>query len=224
MLQSHPGLADLEAADCICTAIKANVLGINLNVVKKLEELEAQLAEAIALPVETTRHLILLEYIDQRFVFLKNLLSAEVKSHPQKPHHLHHIAQRLTELETVFRDWENFNTLPIDHLDTASTCSCTESCLEDDGWASPESEYHIFEDPASGFGGMVDEMAAMETVKSAPEEDMRREKGRVWIGKRGWVFMTGLVMFALVLIGVVMERFSGGGYYNGQMEVFLVPT
>nr|GLL45018.1 14 kDa proline-rich protein DC2.15-like [Ipomoea trifida] len=26
------GLVDLEAADCLCTAIKANILGINLNV------------------------------------------------------------------------------------------------------------------------------------------------------------------------------------------------
>ncbi|KAG6605709.1 Cysteine and histidine-rich domain-containing protein RAR1, partial [Cucurbita argyrosperma subsp. sororia] len=93
---------------------------------KKLEELERQ--------VQLSRnnvHPSLLQDIHQKWLFIANLLSAEVASCPSKPRHLKHIARRLAQLEPAFRNCKAEDL--VDHVDDVSTCSCTESCLNDDG-------------------------------------------------------------------------------------------
>lgn len=52
---------------------------------RKLQELESELSQRFSLPATTACSQLLLEDIEQRFAFLKNLLSAEVASHPSKP-------------------------------------------------------------------------------------------------------------------------------------------
>lgn len=72
---------------------------------KKVQELEAKLR-----PAETENLNLNRERIQQRFEFLKNLLSAEIaSSRPSKHTHLLHIGKRLTELEIAFRDGNNNN-------------------------------------------------------------------------------------------------------------------
>ena len=103
---------------------------------KKLKELESELDQVFSLPLEAPYHQRFSQDIQQRFLFLKNLLSAEIASHPRKPYHLQHIAQRLLELEAAFQEWDSFQTSSPDHVEKGSTCSCTESCLNDDGEAA----------------------------------------------------------------------------------------
>ncbi|KAL6972547.1 hypothetical protein U1Q18_002849 [Sarracenia purpurea var. burkii] len=181
---------------------------------RKLEELESSVAEVTALPAETPCHHLLSESIEQRLLFLNNLLSAEMASHPSKPHHLDHIAQKLAYLESVFRHWDDHQTdsaaAEADALgpfDVASTCSCTESCLNDDG-----EDFDVFEDlPA------VEENAPIESVR-----DGKREEGRdrMWAYFRVWG--SGVVLGA-VLMGFVMVRFSGCFRYT-EYEGCLIPT
>ncbi|PQQ04357.1 hypothetical protein Pyn_31270 [Prunus yedoensis var. nudiflora] len=117
---------------------------------KKLNEVEAQLNHVLSLPPEdpsTTpcRHQLQCYDMEQRLAFVKTLLCAEMASHPSKPHHLKHMAWRLGELEKIFHDWNSFTLTSaeldqyrVDHDgngdggDGRSTCSCTESCLDDD--------------------------------------------------------------------------------------------
>ncbi|XWS36946.1 hypothetical protein CRYUN_Cryun19dG0001400 [Craigia yunnanensis] len=103
---------------------------------KKLKELESELDQLFSLPPETPYNQRFSQDIQQRFLFLKNLLSTEIASHPRKPYHLQYIAQRLLELEAAFQEWDSFQTSPLDHVEKGSTCSCTESCLNDDGEAA----------------------------------------------------------------------------------------
>ncbi|KAJ1384593.1 hypothetical protein SESBI_42422 [Sesbania bispinosa] len=115
----------------------------------KISELESILNDALLLGPETHSH----DDIKQKLAFIGNLLSAEIASHPSKPHHLHHISQRLASLEKVFHDWDTFRTFSsADLFDRDSTCSCTESCLNDDG---DESELIVFEDPQKLFPDFI---------------------------------------------------------------------
>lgn len=73
---------------------------------------------------------------------MKNLLSAEIASHPAKQHHLENMSQRVRELEAAYRDWGTSSvttTSTLDHVDNvhdddddddASKCSCLQD--EDD--------------------------------------------------------------------------------------------
>ncbi|PSR93339.1 hypothetical protein CEY00_Acc27951 [Actinidia chinensis var. chinensis] len=100
---------------------------------KKLEELESSLALVFSLSPETTAcHHLLSDDFHKRFLFLTNLLQAEIASHPSKPRHLAHIAHRLTQLESAFCDWD-LHLTDSNHLDAVSTFSFTESCLDEDG-------------------------------------------------------------------------------------------
>lgn len=111
---------------------------------KKLEELESVLKYSVfSLAANSPCSQLVLQDINQKFVFLKNLLSAEIASHPSKPHHLHHIEHRLARLESDFNGWDGrFKTSALNNIldDTASTCSCTESGLNDDGEASDDGD------------------------------------------------------------------------------------
>lgn len=104
---------------------------------KKVKELESDVNQVVSLLPETPRHQRFSQEIQQRFLFVKNLLSAEIASRPRKPHHLQHLVQRLLELESTFQEWDNFQTsAPLEKGN--STCSCTESCLIDDEGSSDE--------------------------------------------------------------------------------------
>ncbi|KAE8670926.1 putative BCL-2-associated athanoprotein 7 [Hibiscus syriacus] len=107
---------------------------------KKLKELESQLNQVLSLPLNTQCHQSLSQDIQLRFLFLNNLLSAEVVSRPRNPFHLQHIAERLLELEAAFKEWDGFQSSAPDHVEQGSPCSCTESCLNDEGEAAEAAE------------------------------------------------------------------------------------
>ncbi|KAL6321817.1 hypothetical protein AAG906_035514 [Vitis piasezkii] len=189
---------------------------------KKLQELESQLNQVISFPSATPCHQLLAESIQQRFLFFNNLLSAETVSHPKRPHHLRHIAQRLTELESAFHAWDEFRTSAPDHVETGSACSCTESCLNDDGgdgcW---EMGSLVYEDPEGFFEGAGEEKKeATEAVAreaERDERDVRREEGeRVLIGGGCGVLVVGVALVSLVIL-----KFSSFDYRH---EFFLAPT
>ncbi|GLT57394.1 hypothetical protein SLA2020_303690 [Shorea laevis] len=162
---------------------------------KKLQELESTLTHVFSLPVTTPCSQLVLEEIHQRFVFAKNLLSAEVASHPSKPHHLQHLAQRLKELNHDFREWESLKASDFTHVDhdNASGCSCTESCLNDDGEAS------VYEEDPDGFS---------------------QEEGWNW---GLWGAMAIGVLLGIAFMGFVMARISGCFYYVEPLS-FRTPT
>lgn len=105
---------------------------------KKLKELESQLKQVSSLPLDTPHHRRFSQDIQQRFLFLNNLLSAEIACRPKKPFHLQPIAKRLLELEAAFRDWDSFRSSPPDHVEKGPACSCTGSCFNDEGEAASE--------------------------------------------------------------------------------------
>ncbi|KAF5197283.1 hypothetical protein FRX31_013131 [Thalictrum thalictroides] len=204
---------------------------------KKLEQLESELKDVINFPAETTPfHQLVSESVERRFSFLRSFLTAEIETHPSKPHHLYHMDQRLAELETAFHEWDNFTTFsPTNHIDTASTCSCTESCLNDD----------VGEDitDMSGGGGGGGELTVYENPEFVFEDEKKEEvdtgfekvqlggtegKKLFWRGKFHG-FMRWAVMFGLGLLGFIL------GYINYEccsccykevieMEYFLPPT
>jgi hypothetical protein len=207
---------------------------------KKLQEVESELRHVFSLPVTTPCSELLLEEIHQKFVFAKNLLSAEVASHPSKPHHLQHLEQRLTELERDFQEWVNFKASAFDHVedDNASRCSCTESCLNDDGEASsdlgsPVYEGLIGEKALVGFSGgfnlnqensmpagclhcFVEEKAEEETVRA------KHEQRRVGIASLCRAMAIGAVL-GVAFMGYVMARISGCFHY-AEPRSFPTPT
>ncbi|TKY68008.1 hypothetical protein E2542_SST10905 [Spatholobus suberectus] len=128
----------------------------------KLQELQSVLDEALLLGSETQSHDSISNDIKQKFAFIGNLLSAEVASHPSKPHHLHHISERLSTLEREFHQWDSFRTLSFNDSDKDSTCSCTESCLNDDGEARDGTDSVAFEEPEKIFPDSNCEKAMVE--------------------------------------------------------------
>ncbi|PON56261.1 hypothetical protein PanWU01x14_182730 [Parasponia andersonii] len=102
---------------------------------KRLQELKSQLNEISRDKhndddVEDQNKIQILDF-EQRLGFVRTLLSAEIASRPTKPHHLVHMSQIFHELEAAYLD--GFKTTSFDDHDNSSTCSCTESCLNDDG-------------------------------------------------------------------------------------------
>ncbi|KAF9622214.1 hypothetical protein IFM89_030072 [Coptis chinensis] len=196
---------------------------------KKLEELELELKDAFNFPIETPSHQLLSENLDRRFGFFRSLLAAEMDSHPSKPHHLHHIDQRLTELETAFQEWDNSKTLPFtNHIDdNASTCSCTESCFDDDGDDDfvdmGRGEMTVYENPEFDF---VEEKKDVEENMERVKEDVKEEKV---IGSRNLDGnMRMVVLFGLGVVGLVMAWICYACFCSYKedmdMEFFLTPT
>ncbi|TQD98986.1 hypothetical protein C1H46_015353 [Malus baccata] len=118
---------------------------------KKLKELESYLESVLALPPEElAAECQLHHFLDmaQRLSFLEKMLSAEKASSPSKPKHLEHMSRRLKELGKILSEWVDSLGLTSsgmdcehvrdDHEDVGSTCSCTESCLNDDGDATAD--------------------------------------------------------------------------------------
>ncbi|KAK7263853.1 hypothetical protein RJT34_31450 [Clitoria ternatea] len=123
----------------------------------KLQELESILDEALLQDPDTVSH-----DIKQKFAFVRKLLSAEVASHPSKPHHLHQISEWLAKMEKGFHQWDASRTFSSHDSAKQSTCSCTESRVNDDGEALDDSELIVFDDPEKLFPGVIGEKAIVE--------------------------------------------------------------
>uniref|UniRef100_M1B341 DUF7610 domain-containing protein n=1 Tax=Solanum tuberosum TaxID=4113 RepID=M1B341_SOLTU len=182
---------------------------------KKLEKLESDLHLLFTFPPDSATHEILSHAIEQQLEFLNHLLAAEITSSPSKPRHLYHIGRRLNELETVFDlhsqqqlDGNNMN----DH-DAASVCSCSESCINDDGETAVERNF--------GDSTVNYEDSPVVDFKGVEEVD-GEEQGNIINGRYFGVLGCGAMMGA-VCVGFVMLRFYDC-FLVIQPSGFLVPT
>lgn len=189
---------------------------------KKLEELESGLIQVLCLPAddhETPYHRqYLSQDIEQRLEFLKNLLSAEVATNQTtNPHHLDHISQRLAQLESDFRKWDDCRTSAVnttnfdDDDDVGSTCSCMESCFNDDGTDQASLA------PETFYEAVVD-------GKAQEDQTVRAEASG---GRVLWIWRYYLVMGSGMIVGAaLMLRFCGfsSHYMEEQYQGFLTPT
>ncbi|TXG70701.1 hypothetical protein EZV62_005636 [Acer yangbiense] len=172
---------------------------------KKLQELETQLTEAFSLPPEAPYRHFYTQEIDQKFVFLNTLLSAEIAStSPKKPFNLNHIAQRVVELEAEFREWDNGDvnvrdsTIVDDHghhnFETGSTCSYHNN--NDDHVDDHDKEEDTDDVVAESFSGGEEQV-----VKSSREENNNNKKKRVRVSSVGKYLV---VMASGVVIGMAL--------------------
>ncbi|EEF51549.1 conserved hypothetical protein [Ricinus communis] len=169
---------------------------------KKLQELESFLKDVFSLnPLDHNLHS---QDIEQRLEFLKTLLSAEITSSPEKPHHLQHISKRLSELESIVRDWHDYKTTTMHehNVETVSTCSCTESCLNDDGEATFAGGSCGFEETENAVEGSAEENNEEEVRVEEMSEAKKEEKRSVGVAV-GWR-MFGSLMIGMALMGFVM--------------------
>ncbi|CAN4101841.1 unnamed protein product [Withania somnifera] len=159
---------------------------------KKLEKMESDLHLLYTFPPDTATHEILSHGIEQQLDFLNHLLAAEIASCPSKPRHLHHIARRLNQLETVFIHSQQQSQGNIGDHDAASVCSCSELCLNDDGQADVERE--LAESPVNYEDSPVVDIKSVEKVD-------KEEKGN-----NGRYF--GILCCGIMIMGFVMLRFN----------------
>lgn len=206
---------------------------------KKLKELESILYQLLSLPPETPfNHQLYAQDIDQRFEFVRKLLSAEIASHPKKPYHLQHIARRLTELEAIFKEWDSLKALTVlDHFEPVSTCSCRESCLDNEGdegdaEVSPELGSPGLEEAQKFYQGLVEEEQVHGVEEKeigadddeAAEKDVKREDKRICVvGKYVGVMAVG-IMLGMAFTGLIMARFSGCFNCVKDSNFLLTPT
>ena len=185
---------------------------------KKLKELESVLSELLSLPPETPNcnHQLYAQDIEQRFEFVRKLLSAEItSSNPKKRYHLQHVARGLAELESIFKEWDNYKALTVtEHFEPpVSTCSCAESCVNDDdgdgdGDVSPKSYEGLMEEEVNNVGE-------------------KKEEKRVIIGVLGkYVGVMGAgVVIGMALMGLVIVKFSSCfNYVEHRSCLLLAPT
>nr|KYP67910.1 hypothetical protein KK1_021525 [Cajanus cajan] len=209
------------------------------NVEAELEELQSMLDEALLLGPETESHDSISNDIKQRFAFIGNLLSAEVASHPSKPHHLHHVSERLATMEREFHHWDSFRTLPFHDLDKDSTCSCTDSCLNDDGdetelTAFEENngsdkfaslDYEDAEDFLEDFGG-DNELVEFDggiLIKTRKDNGLEREERRESrVGNKCCAVAAG-VLVGIIFMGFIMVNISDCFRFVEQVS-FAAPT
>ncbi|XAR66138.1 hypothetical protein NMG60_11012242 [Bertholletia excelsa] len=212
---------------------------------KKLAELETRLSQLLALAPETPHSHLLSDDVDQRFVFLKNLLSAEIASGPSKPHHLGHIHRHVNDLYSAFRQWDAGvnggapGGQPEDLVDAKSTCSCTESCLNDDGECCPDSDLpgwndpEEFYEPNTGSPGRegprevfyetVEEKAPLVELYSVGERGKNMKSGD---GKScSWKYCAAVFGAAVLAAagGFAVARFYGCFHYT-EPGGYLIPT
>ncbi|THG14250.1 hypothetical protein TEA_009233 [Camellia sinensis var. sinensis] len=221
---------------------------------RKLEQLESDLLQVLSLPPETPCHQLLSEGIKQRFVFFTNLLSTELSSASSSPSHssktnyqLRHIANRLSQFESAFRDWDHHQISSLAAPASAETCSCTESCVNDDGdmgstelgdQAFYEDDYddddnddyvEVFEEPVVEEKATMTMAMAMATESVGVERDVKKEEekeGRVWGWSRYCGVMGGGVVVGALLMGFVMVRFCDcfNCYLQHGDSLSLIPT
>lgn len=175
---------------------------------RKLEDIESELRSVFSLPASRTpSRQFLSQCVRQRLLFLNNLLSAEFASAPKRPQHLHHVAQRLANLEAAFHAWDNEED-EAGHAEDedVSVCSCTESCLRDneggddtkEGSAADEWNDFLVTEEGDGL------------VKGL-ESEAREKEGRERVGEqRGkrWR-MVRMAGGGMAVGALVMAMFSG---------------
>ncbi|CAL0329437.1 unnamed protein product [Lupinus luteus] len=188
----------------------------------KVHELESIVDELFLLGPDTeSHHSLSKDIIKQKLDFIWNLLSAEVASHPSKPHHLHHISQRLEELDKTFHQWEPSPTLSHDHyFDKDSTSSCTDSCFNDDGEAHDDEkalvEFNGSEKEIEKVASFVYEDAEewfeefdgdREVVESESDEMKREEIRECALGSKCFA-VTLFVAFIMVTLSHHVDQTS----------------
>lgn len=146
---------------------------------KKLEEVETQLNEILSLPEDHPNRLLVSNEFEQSLVFVKNLLYAEISSHPSsKSHHFQHFYHKLEHMEAVFRGWDgNFNfSIPDHNTDDDSSCSCTDSCFKDDDNVDDDYEVTANVDPEIVFDweGFAEDKALVEYKGNLVEKDTEK--------------------------------------------------
>ncbi|KAI4332669.1 hypothetical protein L6164_017559 [Bauhinia variegata] len=158
----------------------------------KLQELESALKEAFSLPTDSESRESSSEDIKQKILFIRKILSAEVASHPSKPRHLQHIAERLDKLQKDFLEWKGFKTISNDAFERdGSSCSCTESCFNDDAEPLVEPGFDgypgkfsqrvdggfVHEKPKVCFESFLAENAIVESEGGLLEEEEKKMRG-----------------------------------------------
>lgn len=218
----------------------------NLNKLKR-----EQGHEFFTLPPTAPRRQDLADGIKQRFVFLKTLLSAEQNvptanqiQDPPDHHHLKQIGLRVRELEAAFRNWDEFRHSTVHLIDTASTCSCAESCFDDeddvDGLTSgpvireepqsfieaekeEEEEAAAMEEPEVFLDAAMSKEEKAAGAARAARGGKKREEGRFWAWRNFGVMASSMVVGA-VLMGVVMVGFCECFHNHTLYQSFPHPT
>ncbi|KAA0037648.1 hypothetical protein E6C27_scaffold277G003110 [Cucumis melo var. makuwa] len=178
---------------------------------KKLQELELQLSHN---NLTTIIHPSLSQEFHQKFLFVANLLSAEIASCPTElmPRRLRHMARRLAQLEAGF--WSPDMLADNGHVNDSSTCWCTESCLNDDS------------EVVSGSSCLEDEMEGGECFYECVEgeKEEKEERKIVGVGKLNGAMASGFVI-GMVLMGVAVFSIEFFGYFQVQQNGgFVIPT
>ncbi|CAK7337038.1 unnamed protein product [Dovyalis caffra] len=175
---------------------------------RKLKELEHELMNKVfSLSAGTPLPKLYTQDVEQRFFFLKTLLSAETASSSKKSQFcLQLIGKRLSDLETAFYDWSDNNETVLTAQDQLGNVSCTESCLDDDGdQTSEETGLHEFEEAENVFQSLIE-------VKKPLKETVRvLEKKSDLIKNRSGRFCGGMasgVVIGMALMGFVMVTLS----------------
>ncbi|OIV99690.1 hypothetical protein TanjilG_17500 [Lupinus angustifolius] len=171
----------------------------------KVHELESIVDELFLLGPDTeSHHSLSKDIIKQKLDFIWNLLSAEVASHPSKPHHLHHISQRLEELDKTFHQWDPSPTLSHDH-----DFDKDESCFNDDDKALVEFNgsdkeidnvpSFVYEDAEEWFEEFDGDK---EVVEFESDDELKREERRESaLGSKCFaVVVTGMLFVAFIMV------------------------
>uniref|UniRef100_A0A7N0RD49 DUF7610 domain-containing protein n=1 Tax=Kalanchoe fedtschenkoi TaxID=63787 RepID=A0A7N0RD49_KALFE len=204
---------------------------------RKLDQLQSQL-DTVFTQIPTSHDA---SFVNQRFLFLKNLLSAEktaAASDDAAPlHHLRHASRRLHQLESAFRDWERNSTAAAvqmgghyeDGDDVSSTCSCTESCLnlddddDDDGGEEAEMQHGgslvLYDEGRSD--GRTGERAVVDGGE-------KHASGSDWNGGGWWWKVpsaaAAVLMGCLAVSAIVFRYGDVDDDYNRYFQHVLTPT
>ncbi|KAL0452572.1 UNVERIFIED_CONTAM: hypothetical protein Slati_1235300 [Sesamum latifolium] len=183
---------------------------------RKLHQLESKLADVFRLPLDQKpdpRQQIKVDDIEQRFIFLNNLLRAEAASRPQNADYLREIGEKLDGLEAAFRGWDEYRTSAQNNYldgDTPSVCSdCTQTLLNDDVAANAVRGWDF--DGGKPPEKCVDDENVMEGERL----------GRIWgkFAKYCGVFGSGVMVGAICVI-----NFYSSSDFDGYVTCFRPPT
>lgn len=206
----------------------------------KLQELESILDELLLLDPDTQS--LSKDIIKQKLDFIGNLLSAEVASHPSKPHHLHHISQKLAALDKFFHAWDASRTFPHEEFDKDSSCSCTESCLNDDGEALGLVPEFVGDKALVEFNGEKETAKIFDKMGSFDYEDaedyfegdkqlvefdrdqLKREETRDGAFGRKCCALLGGIVIGMVLMGFITVVNLFDCFHYVEHTSFTIPT
>ncbi|KAL2248580.1 UNVERIFIED_CONTAM: hypothetical protein Sindi_2331700 [Sesamum indicum] len=183
---------------------------------KKLHQLESKLADVFRFPLgqnRDPRHQILVDDIEQRFIFLNNLLRAEAASRPQNADCLREVGEKLDGLEAAFRGWDEYRTCAQKNYldcDTPSVCSdCTQTLLNDD----------VAANAVRGW----DFEGERPPEKCVDDDNMKEGEGlgRIW-GK--FAKYCGAFGSGVIVGGICVINFYSSSDFNGYESCFRPPA